>query len=197
MLGSVDLKLLKPSSMPDGTRFASSMILRGRESTSKSCAALPRRRLRAQEPSTGWAAQRRLRANRLRPRLITRMPPNTPRLITGSWHCWSSAPKFCRWDRSLSGTAPSKHRFWQHPLVQAAERLRALGRTTEAELFIRHLADTLLDPREIAMLADFAESGGKRGLALSVGEDSAGKWSGGCRSRLPDKDDSPGSGRRR
>ena len=68
------------------------------------------------------------------------------------------------------GTRALEARFWQHPLVQAAEHLRALGRTTDAELFIRHLADTLLDPREIAMLADFAESGGKRGLALSVGK---------------------------
>jgi soluble lytic murein transglycosylase len=63
-----------------------------------------------------------------------------------------------------------ERRFREHELVQVAARLASIGRHDEAEIFCRHLAQTLTDPAEIALLAAMAQDHDNYSLALQVGK---------------------------
>lgn len=66
--------------------------------------------------------------------------------------------------------AAARARFAQLELVQAIARLEKLGRTANADIFYRHLADTLATPTELALLAAMAEDRGNHQLALQIGK---------------------------
>lgn len=63
-----------------------------------------------------------------------------------------------------------ERRFRGRELVQVAARLTSIGRRAEAEVFYRHLAQTLTDPAEIALLAAMAQDQDNYSLALQVGK---------------------------
>ena len=62
-----------------------------------------------------------------------------------------------------------RQRFAGRELVQVIQHLTAAGEDDRAGLFYRHLADTLADPAEIALLAAMAEDAGKHQIALQIG----------------------------
>jgi soluble lytic murein transglycosylase len=61
-------------------------------------------------------------------------------------------------------------RFLARELVQVAGRLTSIGRHEAAAIFYRHLAETLTDPAEIALLAAMAQDEDNYSLALQVGK---------------------------
>ena len=61
-------------------------------------------------------------------------------------------------------------RFDNRDLAQAIRHLSAAGYHERAAVIYRHLADTLTDPAELALLADMAEKDGKHPVALQVGK---------------------------
>ena len=63
-----------------------------------------------------------------------------------------------------------ERRFLARELVQVAGRLTSIGRHEVAEIFYRHLAETLTDPAEIALLAALAQDEDNYYLALQVGK---------------------------
>jgi soluble lytic murein transglycosylase len=68
-----------------------------------------------------------------------------------------------------SPTAAARERFAARELVQAIDHLTAVGEVSEIDLFYRHLAATLTDPGEVAMLAAMASNNGEHQLALQIG----------------------------
>lgn len=83
--------------------------------------------------------------------------------------------------RSLPISAPPvpsnavAERFHGRELVQALRRLSAVGYHERAGVIYRHLAETLTDPAEIALLANLAEEDDKHQVALQVGKMAAGR----------------------
>jgi len=74
--------------------------------------------------------------------------------------------------------AGAERRFLARELVQAAGRLAAIGRLTEARILYRHLAETLTDPAEIALLATMAQGQDNYPLALRLGKVASAKQAG-------------------
>ncbi len=66
--------------------------------------------------------------------------------------------------------AKTRQRFANRELVKVIQHLTAVGRTDNIGLFYRHLADTLTDPAEIALLAGMADKDGEHQIALQVGK---------------------------
>ncbi len=66
--------------------------------------------------------------------------------------------------------AATRQRFAGRELVKVIQHLTAAGRTASVGLFYRHLADTLTDPAEIALLAGMADKDGDYQIALQVGK---------------------------
>jgi soluble lytic murein transglycosylase len=66
-----------------------------------------------------------------------------------------------------------RERFANRELVRVIQHLSAAGRDSSVGLFYRHLADTLQDPAEIALLAAMAEKDGQYQAALQVGKAAA------------------------
>ncbi len=64
-------------------------------------------------------------------------------------------------------------RFAGRELVKVIQRLTAAGRESRALIFYRHLADTLTDPAEIALLAAMADAAGEHQVALQIGKTAA------------------------
>jgi soluble lytic murein transglycosylase len=60
--------------------------------------------------------------------------------------------------------------FDQREFVQVIKRLVAINRDDRVGLFYRALADTLTDPREIALLSQLAEGYGEHQIALQIGK---------------------------
>ena len=67
----------------------------------------------------------------------------------------------------------TRQRFANRELVKVIQHLTAAGRTSSVGLFYRHLADTLDDPAEIALLAAMAEKDGEYQIALQIGKTAA------------------------
>jgi soluble lytic murein transglycosylase len=65
--------------------------------------------------------------------------------------------------------------FADRELVQAIRHLSAVGYDDRAATIYRHLAETLADPAEIALLAQMAEAEGKHQIALQIGKVAAGR----------------------
>ena len=65
-------------------------------------------------------------------------------------------------DRSI------EQRFRTRELVKAAARLASIGRRAEAEILYRHLAQTLTDPAEVALLAQMVEDQRDPSFALEI-----------------------------
>ena len=62
-----------------------------------------------------------------------------------------------------------RQRFASRELVQVIQHLGAVGEDDRLGLFYRHLANTLTDPAEIALLAAMAEEDGQHQIALQIG----------------------------
>ena len=83
--------------------------------------------------------------------------------------------------RSLPISAPPvptnsiAERFYQRELVQAIRHLTSVGYHDRAGVIYRHLAETLTDPSEVALLAHLAEKDGKHQVSLQVGKMAAGR----------------------
>ncbi len=69
--------------------------------------------------------------------------------------------------------AATRTRFANRELVKVIQHLTAAGRTRYVGLFFRHLADTLKDPAEIALLAAMANKDGDYQIALQIGKTAA------------------------
>ena len=69
--------------------------------------------------------------------------------------------------------AGDRERFANRELVKVIQHLTAAGRTDSVGLFYRHLADTLDDPAEIALLAAMADKNGAYQIALQIGKTAA------------------------
>ncbi len=69
--------------------------------------------------------------------------------------------------------AADRQRFANRELVKVIQHLTAAGRTDATGLFYRHLADTLDDPAEIALLAAMADQNGEYQIALQIGKTAA------------------------
>ena len=69
--------------------------------------------------------------------------------------------------------AAVRQRFANRELVKVIQHLTAAGRTGSVGIFYRHLADTLTDPSEVALLATMAENDGEHQIALQVGKAAA------------------------
>lgn len=67
-------------------------------------------------------------------------------------------------------SADTRARFANRELVQAIKHLTAAGYPDRAQIFYRHLGETLLDGGEIALLVDMAEGTGSHQLALQIGK---------------------------
>jgi soluble lytic murein transglycosylase len=72
-------------------------------------------------------------------------------------------------------TAPVIERFMARDQVQAIRRLTAAEYHDRAGVIYRHLAETLEDPAELALLAEMAERDGKHPIALQIGKLAAGR----------------------
>ncbi len=72
-----------------------------------------------------------------------------------------------------SPDAAVRARFANRELVRVIQHLTAAGRTNYVGLFYRHLADTLTDPAEIALLAAMADKDGEYQIALQIGKAAA------------------------
>ncbi|HET7715937.1 MAG TPA: lytic transglycosylase domain-containing protein [Bauldia sp.] len=66
--------------------------------------------------------------------------------------------------------AAAKKRFNENELVQVILKLDDLNRGDRNSLFFKHLADTLTDPAEIALLCEMAEEEGGHQFALQLGK---------------------------
>jgi soluble lytic murein transglycosylase len=66
--------------------------------------------------------------------------------------------------------AATRARFNARELVQVIARLDEANRGDRNSIFLRHLAEALTDPAEIALLAELAEEHGGHQLALQVGK---------------------------
>ncbi|MEJ0013096.1 MAG: lytic transglycosylase domain-containing protein [Bauldia sp.] len=72
-----------------------------------------------------------------------------------------------------AASATARATFANRELVVAIRHLTAIGYNDRAALIYRHLAETLADPGEIALLAGMAESDGNHQLALQIGKSAA------------------------
>jgi soluble lytic murein transglycosylase len=135
-------RIKQSSSMPLSQSRAEYWLGRSAEQTGNQADAIAQYRRAAAYPTTfyGQLAIRRLNGDRL---AIT-VPPTPDSAV--------------------------KERFAQHEFIQAIVRLEKLGRTSNAEILYRHLADTLATPTELAMLAAMAEERGNHQLALQIGK---------------------------
>ena len=62
-----------------------------------------------------------------------------------------------------------RERFTARELVRVIDHLTAAGEVGQIDLFYRHLAATLTDPAEVALLAAIAAENGEHQLALQIG----------------------------
>jgi soluble lytic murein transglycosylase len=69
--------------------------------------------------------------------------------------------------------AATQAAFANRELVIAIRHLQSVGYDDRAALIYRHLAETLSDPGEIALLAGMAEASGNHQLALQIGKSAA------------------------
>ena len=66
--------------------------------------------------------------------------------------------------------AAAKKRFASLELVQVLQRLAEIKRDDRKAIFLRHLADTLTDPVQLALVAQIPEKEGDHNLALQLGK---------------------------
>lgn len=69
--------------------------------------------------------------------------------------------------------AAARKRFASLELVQVIQRLVEIKRDDRKSLFMRHLAETLADPTQLALLTDMAEKDGDHTLHLQLGKTAA------------------------
>ncbi|HVY20184.1 MAG TPA: lytic transglycosylase domain-containing protein [Bauldia sp.] len=72
-----------------------------------------------------------------------------------------------------AANATTRATFASRELVIAIRHLTAVGYDSQAAVLYRHLAETLSDPGEIALLAGMAEDSGNHQLALQIGKTAA------------------------